>query len=429
MKLAFISDTHFGDGSGVLVDEVAGAFRRTKEYVKFLEAAGTNNDYLVLLGDILDFSIEEYAKVYHVAGAFFRFLKEDNIARSIIYVPGNHDYTMWNTVEYQTRVIHPLQKGYPANHFRWSAPGVIDDRGTAGNGRGFSLPGIIDRVIDPDERPQESMFLNYLTINRDGSGDETRFYFAYPNLYMVTDSESVLLTHGHYLEPFWTLTGEWAMKIAGKDLEIDPAFDLKTLVALNQPLCQLACTGIGQAGPLTRLVRDMQQEIKSGQTFRVKKYINRLEKEMERLLAYRFYDPRMWLFNIFTSIVKKRIFKALDNYRATRYNEAFLLEKEIRQRFCDFYYASLEELDKLRNSHDVDIPRPKKVIFGHTHCAVPWSSKNALRIPVAKSDTITLYNTGGWLRHREKGQADILFTGAEVFTYETTRGFSSQKVS
>jgi DNA repair exonuclease SbcCD nuclease subunit len=247
--MAIVSDTHFGDPVCTLVDhdkpfEGDGSPRQGVKYDAFVEKAGTENDYLILLGDIFDFSIVGYARAYQMAKAFFLLIKRDRIAKSIIYVPGNHDFEMWHTVEHQIRVIHQLSKGRPAQPFRWSAPGLIDDR--KDRKRGFRLPGIIDEIVRPERMDQKvKMYLNTITKNKDDSGEETNFYFAYPNLYMVTDHESILMTHGHYLEAYWTLLGEWTMKIGQEDLKIGDALDVRELVAINFPSCQLACSGVG----------------------------------------------------------------------------------------------------------------------------------------------------------------------------------------
>ena len=62
MKLAFISDTHFGDEMCTLVDHAN--LGPGQKFDSFASAAGRGNDFLVLLGDIFDFSIAPYEDVY-----------------------------------------------------------------------------------------------------------------------------------------------------------------------------------------------------------------------------------------------------------------------------------------------------------------------------------------------------------------------------
>ena len=88
MRIAIVSDTHFGDPMSTLV--VFGKNGKPvigPKYKAFKQAAGNDNDYLVLLGDILDFSIASYEEVYESAKVFFLQIQTDQIAKEIIYVP------------------------------------------------------------------------------------------------------------------------------------------------------------------------------------------------------------------------------------------------------------------------------------------------------------------------------------------------------
>ena len=83
MRLAFISDTHFGDEMCTLVDH--DTLAKGPKWDDFAEASGTQNDFLVLLGDIFDLSIASYEDAYRHARAFFKFVKRHRIAKNIIY--------------------------------------------------------------------------------------------------------------------------------------------------------------------------------------------------------------------------------------------------------------------------------------------------------------------------------------------------------
>lgn len=436
LKIAIISDTHFGDPECALIDheepfDKNGNPRLGLKYRAFKEKADENNDYLVLLGDIFDFSLAKYAEAYEVAKAFFVQIKNDNIAKNIIYVPGNHDFDMWHTVEHQIRIIYEVRKGLPPKRFRWSAPGVIEDR--KGKTKGFRLPGIIDYVVDPNNmREKEKMYLNNITYDKKRPGKETNFYFAYPNLYFVTDTGSILLTHGHYLEAYWSLLGEWAIKVGKKDLKIGPELDVKELVALNFPPCQLACSGIGQAGSLTEVARKVQREVKDQNLDKIPKYLKNLDEEIDKATPYGFLDPREWAIDLGTRIARWCVLKRLKRYRHTRVSDTFIdsrdkPDKEVLDSFRTFYKASWVEVLELNREHGLDIPRPQKIIFGHTHRPIGWEEKFPPQPTVACSP-ITLYNTGGWLWRKTK-YGDREFCGAAVFTYNSNDGFKSHVIS
>ena len=425
MKFAIISDTHFGDPMCTLVDHKT--LSKGKKYDKFVKAAGVNNDYLILLGDIFDFSIASYSEAYRVAKAFFLQINKDDIAKNIIYVPGNHDFAMWNTVEQQIKTVYQVGKGRPAKEFSFSVPGFIDVRANSSN-EGFQLPGVTG-VIDPDAEPTGvKLFLNSITKNEDGSGRETNFYFAYPNIYFVSGKESILITHGHYLDAFWSLAGEWELKIAREDLKLGDEVDLREMVALNFPLCQLSCSGIGQARPLTELVRKVQREVKDRKFGRVERYLNNLDNEVDKLTPYKRWDPREWGSDAVSNFLKKQILEAIKKSKDTRYSEEFIHKKEVLNRFRNFFESSWVEICQLNEEYDLSIPLPNKVIFGHTHQLVRWGAKDAPWAKVIGGNPVRLYNTGGWLwRLTQEGKRE--FCGAEVFTFENASGFASHTIT
>jgi len=414
MQFAVISDTHFGDENCTLVNH--NTLKKGDKFDEFYDIVGQGNDYLILLGDIFDFSITDYATSYEVAKIFFKLVQKNNIAKAIIYVPGNHDFDIWHTVQHQINIIHQLKKGGFVRKFSWSAPGIIDDR-TESNTPGFSLPLNIDFAINPSEFKGEPLFLNNITLKKDGKGKPLSFYLAYPNLYFVNDNEAILFTHGQYLEAFWSLAGEWIRKIAGRDLDLGKSFDMEELVALNVPLCQLACSGLGQAGPLTDLVFQVQQEAKKGDLKRIKKYLNNLDNDLDELTTSHWYDPTSWgkelLTDYLSNKAKKDIIKAIKNMKSTRYDEEFINDYSVQARFKDFYNASCNEIDLLNEEFkNFSFPRPETVIFGHTHDPIAWKAPQHPSIKVRKR-VVNLYNTGGWLWKSGTNE----FCGAEIFTY------------
>jgi len=428
MRIAIISDTHFGDPMGTLVGRGRGRkIGKGSKYDAFKEAAGTDNDYLILLGDILDFSIATYQEAYEFAKVFFVQVRKDQIAREMIFVPGNHDADLWHTVEYQVNVIDQIEKGRPPRPFRLSVPGLIDDREGSAQ-RGFTLPGVHRRPVA--EGPKYAgLFLDRITGTEDDS--RTCFNFAYPNIYMVTDTESILITHGHYLDAYWSLASEWALKVAREDLRIGGALDVKEMVGINFPLSQLACSGVGQAGPLTRVVRQVQRNVKDGDLGRIEVYLDRLDNEIDAVTTFPWYRQYLeWLTDAVSNALKRLSLKALDRVQETRFNEDFVHSRGFQDRFADFYGASLVEIDSLNRTYSYDIPVPSYTIFGHTHQPMPWGDPGAPKTkpaPETGMRPIILFNTGGWLtRLNQQGKRE--FCGAEVFTYETGKGFASASI-
>lgn len=278
--------------------------------------------------------------------------------------------------------------------FKKSVPGIIDDRDNSTT-KGFTLPGVRKHKVI-DEPRYGRLFLDRITK------PETRFNFAYPNIYMVTrNGDSILITHGQYVEKYWSLTSELALKIAQEDSRIGASLDIKEMVGINFPLSQLACSGVGQAGPLTNVVQKVQREVKDGILKTMKKYLDRLDNEVDRLTRYPIYKVYLeWLTDLVSNNIKKMILEALENYKETRFNEEFIHKKEVQERFTNFYNASFVEIDELNRRYGYNIPKPRYVIFGHTHQPTPWGAGDVPKTTIG-GHPVTLFNTGGWLYKKD----------------------------
>ena len=421
MKIAIISDTHLGDPKSTMANKNGVGIRYPKFRSIIKEKLGIEIDYLVLLGDVMDFAVSSYQEAYEAGKHFFIQLKNDRIAKQIIYVPGNHDFDLWHTIEYEVNVINKIMNSKPVELFRFSVPAIIDDR-TNSNTRGLTLRNVTAKNI-PDKPKYAGLFLDYII-----GGDTIGFNFAYPNIYMVIDNESVLITHGQYLEKYWSMTGDYALRIFGNELDIKDKtrLDLKEMVGINFPLSQLSSSGSGQAGPLTERIQAIEHMVYD------KKYAN-LEAYLDRSIRI-LKSQGGFIFRILLCLInaKKKVIKAVSTMEKARYNEEFTQNEEVRKRFMDFYAASLKEIDDLKNDIlPFNIPSPTKVIFGHTHVPIPWGftgKPNDKPLYAPNGRPIFLYNCGGWLVEKNEGGQEE-FKGAEIFLYETGKGISSVAVS
>jgi predicted phosphodiesterase len=432
MRLAVVSDIHFGDDLCVLISNGRDGETRLGPAYPALRRVVGQVDYLVLLGDILDFSVASYQDAYRAARTFFVQAQQDRLAREYVYVPGNHDFDIWHAVEHQANVINQLKQGQLPRAFKRSLPAVLDDRVNS------PLPG---RLLLPDVRPRPewhedrapygSLFLDHITRRWNGegrrpSGRKLTVDFAYPNLYLVTrEGECVLLTHGHYFEAFWAAAAEWALLLAGDDLPLEGGREpsLRDLVGLNLPLNQLASAGIGQAYPLTGVARTIQREVTAGNLAVVARYLDRLEEAVRRSNGGP--SPGRFLRRVALRWLKKRVLGVLRTTEQTRYSREFLGRPEVRDRFRAYYRASLRELERLRREHDLDLPAPSSVVFGHTHQPIPWGSDELTDSVDGKP--IRFCNTGGFIL-KEESYGATRFLGAEVVLYETGRGVWSQSI-
>ncbi len=441
MKLAIISDTHFGDKWCTLVryslKNGKKQYEIGKKYLDFKEAAGKNNDYLILLGDVFDFSVASYKDAYDAAKVFFKQVQQDEIAKEMIIIPGNHDGDLWHTVEYEVNVIDQLKKGRAPRHFKMSVPGLIDDR----NNSVYKDKGLVLPDISEHEQPHAKyggLFLDHITQDEDPKntnkliGKPTIFNFVYPNLYLLTDNESILLTHGHLLDEYWTMTGNWALKVFGDDLNVKTPLNLKDTIALNFPLSQLACSGIGQAGALTELFQKLLHDINNSHLTKIKKYLNKLDNEIDKLTNYpwtKFYMEI--LTDLASKYGKKKLVKILSKIKKARFDKDYYQRPAVKKRLTSFINSSIQELKELNLNKDTNfqITMPKTVIFGHTHDPIPWNYEKAPQTEYFhfphESYPMKMYNSGGWIKKENPKTQETTFVGAEVFIYETKKGIRS----
>ena len=430
MRIAVVSDTHFGDDLCSLVRSGPGGGRAEPGpgYDALRRAVG-RVDYLVLLGDVIDFSVASYEDAYRAARAFFVALQRDGLAREIVYVPGNHDFDIWNVVEHQVNVINQLKQGSLPRAFKRAVPGVIDARERRPRLR---LPDVPARPEWHSARSDYGgLFLDHITLGppdgegRRGSGERLTFDFAYPNLYLVTEEgESVLLTHGHYFDAYWTFLGEWTVRLAADDLPQERPGEpsMAELVGVNFPLHQLASSGIGQARPLTAVARQLQHELAAGRTDRLRRYLERLEDAVaSRSLPLVTRLVRRWL----ARRARALVLAALADAEQARFSRSFLARPAVKERFRRYYRSCLAELERLRRDHGLALPAPRHVVFGHTHQPIPWGSDELA--DSVDGHPVRFCNTGGWLlRRRADGRLE--HPGAEVVLYETGAGLRSETV-
>ncbi len=425
MKLAIASDLHLGDPQCALVVPSGSGYTIGPLYERFVEAVGTGLDYLVLAGDVLEIMLSSYVEAYKAARVFFRRVREDGLAREIVLIAGNHDFEIWHTVEHEVNVIDRVRRGLDPRPFRWSVPAVIDDRAGATH-RGLRLPDVNPRGDVADE--YGDLFLEGLTRDASaGDGERLPLAFAYPNLYVVTASgETVLVTHGHYFEGYWALLSSLAMRIVREDLGLAErsreraTLSMRELVAINFPLTQLTSSGLGQSGPLSRVVNHVQRDVERQEFGRVEALLTQL------LPAFTTGAP--WYLDALakaaSSALSTRVIRSLRDYQTGSFAHDLGNHAGTRARFLQFLDASLDEIDRLLEEHEIHVPFPRHLIFGHTHQPHGWHETSPWTEP---RSGIELHNCGGWV-HLRAPEGAWRFPGAHVFRYSTEHGFDSRAV-
>jgi len=434
LRIAMISDTHFGDPMSVMAfknpqTQQIGLGSKYEEFRNAIHTAfnGKPLDYLVLIGDILDFSIAHYTVAYEIGKIFFQQLIKDKLLKKIgnkygqiIYIPGNHDFDLWHTIEYQVNIINRIQHKKPAHPLKMSVPVIIDNRDTS------PLHGLTLHNVSASQEKNVpkygGLFLDNITE------PNIVFNFGYPNLYIISNDETVIITHGQYLDFYWSFLGTWGLKILNDDLNIknQSLLNLVETVGINLPTSQLGCSSVGQAGPLTDVILNLQHDLAEHNTTRIDNYLTRLRKEIQKSCKWFIRG----IINIKCKLLQNYILKLWKHSESTRYRKKFLTDPRIKERFIRFYKSTIYEIAELKNNYGIDIPVPAKFIFGHTHQPIPWDDPLVLEIPHSEDSpahSISIYNTGGWLNKMNKNKM-VQFCGAEIFFFDSDTGFSSVSI-
>lgn len=435
VRLAVISDTHFGDKPCLIDPSQNNAYyNKLKNAVK--KGKAPYLDYLVLAGDVFDCSMAGYTGAFEAARPFFKQVKKDRLAKQIILVTGNHCFSIWNTVEYQVNIVKPMLNGDPPRPFKYSVPGIIDDRKKTG------------KIVLPGVRPPygKKMFLDGIfgPVKDAPSSSEERpgtFCFVYPNLYVVSrDGQCILITHGHYCEPFWSFTSDWVLKLAPNALKLSEPLSIKNLVEINFPMCQLASSGVGQAGKFTEnVVRPVKDGVQSGDLSLLESVRPRLEKELDRWISFK--GLLGWFKEKATDALIPKVLNGImdalkelgakGTMRHRSRNPFAKPDSEEHRFFVKFYRSCIEEIRQLKENPDpstgqkpADIPYPETVVMGHTHEPVPWRDREIESIRINEKISVNYCNTGSWL-----AKGDGSFSGAEIVLYDTQMGFDSVRIS
>lgn len=413
MRFAVISDTHFGDPECTLAYmDSFGNMKDGCNLPAFCDTIGKDNDFIIILGDMLDFAINDYEHVYKIARHFFMHLKQQGIIKAdgnVIYSPGNHDYDVWHTIEYEANIINRMKRGEMPQQSRMSVPLILDDR-TEQTER-LHLHGVFRKT--GGGQPYGGMFLDSL-ISPD---DPINFVIPFPNIYFVNNETSILMTHGQYFESYWAIVSE----IYGIITQKTGVFSMKDFIAVNFPLGQLGSSGVGQAGPLTETILEIEKDVSSGNCTLTKKYIRRLANEL--LKHYDIpYVPKI-VERLILEGLTDRIIKELKKVRNSNFLDDLSKNKGTQSRVTRFLDSSLKEISEIQKDICTQYRPIDTLLFGHTHQPLVDADKASFEYGGKK---IKLWNTGGWLR---VSGDDADRYGGEIFLYETGKGFTSKKIS
>lgn len=433
MKIAITSDIHLGDESSKLhppdtnnnsSQQNSKSLSYNKWISQFIETLYNHFprgpvDYLILNGDILDFSISSFENTMKVAQKFFQTIKrnklkneenknEQEVVKQIIYIPGNHDKHIWDAVEWEVNIIRRLKKHSTPYSFKRTQPGIIN---LSDEDKNLFLPGI--HFADEINKRYGDLFLEGLFEDKHNI---ILINIVYPNLYITTDKKLYIITHGHLLDAPWVLLSELLEGFEGIYCS-----EVKHFEEYNYPLTSMICTGVGQGGEVSKLLYKIVEEIRKNEDK------HKLLNEMIDHVLSRIPEvtgKNSCIFSIINKpliyLLKKIIFHFLKGgkFEHPRNNEKYLdIQNDLakKNRLERFYNASLKQVGKIMRDKDIKTDGEKNIslIFGHTH--VPMEGE---KLSLNGID-LSLYNTGGWLKDTEK--EPMIFFINEEGEVESTR--------
>lgn len=174
-----LSDLHFGDKKCSLRREAV-----SRGFKEFLHGLGRIKE-IILAGDILDANIASLTQAIegvHGSGTWprrigfrkwlsFTFGSRGVPVGRIVYIPGNHDYIIWNILATNGVFVEPISRGQvPKN-----------------------LPLLADEFREPFIRGVAPRNIR------------NNFIVVYPEYGFAFGNKRVLVTHGHYLDAKQTL--------------------------------------------------------------------------------------------------------------------------------------------------------------------------------------------------------------------------------
>ncbi len=424
-RMVVLSDLHLGDPGSVFhcttKDSqgnevwVGPDLMRLKNSLSELGVNEENRaDYMVLAGDVLDFSIESFGKAYSVARRFFTALRQLKVAREIIYIPGNHDKDVWDSVQKEVNVFMRLKRKKAADpcDFTHEQPGIIDL--SPGKDGLLKLPGVNYAEGRKKIKAYGKLFLEGL-FRKDEGVKPLFVSVVYPNLYVVLpDGRWIMVTHGHFFQLAWVFITEVFGELLvrrehGREGQKDSQKrTLKWLEQCNIPTNALICTGLGQGGPSSRLIRDIQQEAREEDP--KKRKMTEFRNVLETFLKWAdkrlvLSIPAEWGQDAAFWFAKKAIWKEVKEVKSHR-SKTFLQDnKGLVKKFLDATHSRMTAMNEDYKEKEDVIPDnlqkyPDWVIFGHTHEATSVRKPEILYLTDSSGPArqISFVNTGSCLR-------------------------------
>ncbi len=373
-----MSDLHLGRELSYL-DTRHPEYERNRKVITDLFSEVGDLEDIVINGDLFEIALKSWSEVCEQARAFFRILAEACSPKRIVFIPGNHDHHLWQTLVERVFIFSAIKNDRPLPDKNNYPLHFVDQIFTSAN------PEHAREMVLPDFWPDRK--------------SKPEFIVKYPHhLFGIkknSGEDYYLCTHGHFLEPLFRPLNFLIEPARIEELE---GFNALWLESLNYHL--------GHASRLSERVMAIISSYEQGYE-KSRKKINRILNEIflniqrkTRLgdigsfllkLGMRFvlrYFPNDGSCALFKQPIDRRLLSEIKIY----------LEKYILQRYKP------ENYERLSLPSPRKIPLPFTFVFGHTHrpnFLPEYLHDSKVQID---SNEIQVLNTGGWLRVDSENQ-------------------------
>ena len=435
MKIMVMSDIHLGDSDSLFNEN-----RLEQTFQDLFHCPPEQYprcDVLILNGDILDFAINSFEVSYKMAKPFFQFVYDNEIAKLVLYVPGNHDRQVWDALQWQVKVMIPIEKDNDPVALEQINPAFIDFREDGIIHFPMMKHSTFNMHTDMSNPKIGDVFLKGLIDFGDDPHD-FKILVAGPMVFInlntkanqLQPSDLLMIAHGQHLETGWVFITEL---LNGYKLPADPSigwneevkfgnYSLEQLEQYNYLITSLIGTDCGQAGEVSRLVYTIERMVRSQDATKQEHY-----RQLFKMLQAAVNNN---LINMFMPYKKGKTFweKVKDalsvlwmapgrgaakvglgwmenlltpkpDEETSKYYVPMIRDpnKPTKRYFHSFFSACNVVLHRHFGESGIitGLPEvPGKIIFGHTHYCVLDPAQSTVRY---KGTPVELYNSGGWL--------------------------------
>lgn len=408
IKYICISDTHMGEEDSLLTALKSGKVDSKNpspvmvELVKCLryllseyEHQGNIKPTLIINGDILEMAL---CDIHQSATVFDRFLdltmpEGNEMFDKMVYIPGNHDQHIWEmarATQYSDYLIRYPDLDTEAPDFMFEVPWhktniFMEEWHGKSNyiPESYFLNAIISRYKDKETQREKK------------HSSEFEIWVAYPNFGILSNDgrKCVLVHHGHFTESIYRLM----TKLTNILNEVDDSMptDIDELQKENFAWIVFFWSMLGRSGRVGETVESLWVQISDEERSRV------LARKLARIIVNSFNLPGRNDF-IRNSIVYRVADFLVDNIAHRERNEKTLaMSPEMIQQLTSYLKYPLwnqmrKELKEIGRTNE-RMPDNTAFIMGHTH--KPMQRSVDIIYP---ADSISIYNTGGWVIDKVK---------------------------